>query len=518
MTGVTTSFGSGGDVFLLKFDNIGKLLWARTWGGSNYEEGRGVATDSLGNVYVTGTTYSFGAGQSDAFILKFDSAGNLIWQRTWGGSSSEAGYGISVDSSDSIYVTGYTASAGAGGIDLFLLKLDSSGNMVWQHTWGGLASDSGSAIAINGSRDVYVAGYTNSFGAGKDDALLLKFDSNGNLLWQKTWGGISTDQASGIALDSGGNSIYLAGTTCSYGAGGCDAPILKISVAGNLVWQHTWGGSSDDQASALAVERFTGDIYVTGSTDSYGTAGDVILLKLSPQGSLISQNVWGGQGADSGTAVSVDASGSPVIGGYVSEASPYTLSSGNSTLGTPNFNLSGPSFALGTPSFSLNSPNGAVTTPTSSLTYAGLQDAFLLKYGVIKIDCGQGLSCFIAANATLSTIDLAGKRLSFTLNKDPGHLGFVNVSIPRPTVPPLSQLNVYVNQTQLSDSNKKINMNSTYIAIYFTLSLDSNLSIQVAWGSAASIPSAITTVAVFLVLALFRYVRRTKSRKVLNLL
>ena len=112
------------------------------------------------------------------------------WAHTWGGASADSVSGIAVDpASGAIYATGSTSSFGAGGVDVLLLKYDSSGSLVWSRTWGGPGNESGNSVAVDGLGNVYVVGSTDSFGAGWYDALILKFDRSGNLLWSRTWGG-----------------------------------------------------------------------------------------------------------------------------------------------------------------------------------------------------------------------------------------------------------------------------------------------------------------------------------------
>jgi hypothetical protein len=207
------------------------------------------------------------------FLLKYDGSGNLQWENTWGGSNYDWAYGVAVGS-DGLYVAGVTDSYGATG-DVFLLKYDGSGNLQWENTWRGSSNSEPHGVAV-GSDGIYVAGETYSYETGSTDAFLLKYDGSGNLQWSKTWGGSSKDRAWGIAVWSDG--IYIAGDTESYGAGGSDVFLLKYDGSGNLQWSKTWGGSNYDGALCIAVG--SDGIYVAGYTDSYGTGRfDALLLK-----------------------------------------------------------------------------------------------------------------------------------------------------------------------------------------------------------------------------------------------
>ncbi len=397
ITGSTGSFGAGGfDVFLLKYDYTGNLLWQRTWGGSKDDyaaggggislgAGRGVATDSAGNAYVAGSTLSYGYNNNftNAFLLKFDPQGNLLWQRTWGGTSYERTQALALDAFGSIYLTGYTNSSGAGGGDIFLIKVNSTGNLQWQRTWGGSDLDEGFGLTIDSSGYAYVAGYTQSFGI--KHAVLLKFNSTGSLQWQRNWGGSSADLGSSVAADVSGD-IYMAGSTGSFAtptndsASHWDVFLLKFDATGNLLLQETWGGTGFDHGNDATVDA-NGTIYVSGVTAS--TQGGVFLLHLNPDGTILQQVAWGpdaNDGEDRG--ITVDSVGRVFVTGIVSSPPPYLLVSTGFTLQTPVGTVGVTrNSTTGTSPFHEDSPSGIVMTPAGNQTYAGLKDAFLFEYG-----------------------------------------------------------------------------------------------------------------------------------------
>jgi uncharacterized delta-60 repeat protein len=367
-----------GDVVLLKYDSAGGLVWQKTWGGTGNDYGFGVAVDGSGNIYVTGYTESFGAGNADVVLLKYSPSGGLLWQKTWGGTNSDEGWGVAVDSSGNIYVAGYTYSFGAGNYDVVLLKYDSAGGLVWQKTWGGGSGDFGWGVAVDGSGNIYVTGGTLSFGAGSYDVVLLKFDSSGGLVWQNTWGDTNEDSGRGVAVDGSGN-IYVTGYTMSFGAGYMDVVLLKFDSGGTLQWQRTWGGISVDCGEGVAVDD-SGNIYVTGYTDSFGAGGyDVVLLKYDSAGGLVWQKTWGGTDADEGWGVTTHA-GYVYFTGYVSEAS-RTLNAVSGNVTTPSGTVGSlGNSTLGTPTYTPGTPIFTPGTPSGSETYAGSIDVFLLKF------------------------------------------------------------------------------------------------------------------------------------------
>ncbi|MHA1492157.1 MAG: SBBP repeat-containing protein [Promethearchaeota archaeon] len=281
LAGFTGSFGAGYyDMCLVKYDSLGTQQWNVTWGGSGDDSCNGVAVDSLDNIYVAGYTSSFGAGSYDMCLVKYNSStGTQQWNVTWGGSSGDAGLGVAVDSLDNIYVAGSTDSWRDSN-DMCLVKYDSSGARLWNVTWGGNGYDRANGVAVDSLDNIYVAGYTSSFGAGSYDMCLVKYNSStGTQQWNVTWGGSSSDEGNGVAVDSLDN-IYVVGSTQSFGAEGSDICLVKHdSSTGARQWNVAWGESNDDYGRCVAVDSLD-NIYVTGITDSFGAGGyDLFLVK-----------------------------------------------------------------------------------------------------------------------------------------------------------------------------------------------------------------------------------------------
>jgi uncharacterized delta-60 repeat protein len=379
VTGSTLSFGAGWeDVLVLKYSPAGVLVWQKTWGGTDSEWGEGIAVDVSGNIYVTGPTYSFGAGMDDTFLLKYSSAGALLWQKTWGGTGADRGNGVAVDASGNIYVAGYTGSFGAGVDDVLLLKYSPAGALLWQKTWGGTDSDDAFSVAVDASGNIYVTGRTRSFGAGSWDVLLLKYSPAGALLWQKTWGGTDSDDGQRCAVDASGN-IYVTGGTRSFGAGMDDAFLLKYSPAGALLWQKTWGGTDMDYGWSVAVD-VSGNICVAGSTASFDAGlDDVLVLKYSSAGALLWQKTWGGTDYDNGNGVAVDASGNICVTGETYDLT-RILQGVSGTETAPAGTETTPAGTETAPMGTETMPAGTETTPAGSETYAVAADAILLVF------------------------------------------------------------------------------------------------------------------------------------------
>ena len=218
-----------GSVIIWKYNSLGVYQWERTWeGGVLTDTGYGIAVDSSINIYITGLIYNSGSIY-DLFLLKYDSSGNLQWNTTWGGSEFEVGTSIAIDSSNNILIGGITSSYGAGEYDLFLVAFDSSGQLQWNTTWGGSEFDGGwDILSLDQSGNIYIGAGTENFGAGLMDGILLNYSSTGQQQWNTTWGGSGNDGFNSIIVDSSDN-IFLTGYTDSFGAGGDDIILVKYS-------------------------------------------------------------------------------------------------------------------------------------------------------------------------------------------------------------------------------------------------------------------------------------------------
>jgi len=268
---------------VLKLDASGNTMWEKMYGGGDGEGGRSIHQTADGGYIVTGFTRSYGAGDKDLWVLKLDSCGTIMWQKAYGGSNYEEGYEIH-QTSDGGYIL--TGSSEAGANDVWLLKLDSTGNINWQKTYGGIANDYGLSIQQTADNGYVVAGYTSSYGTGASDAWVLKLDSTGNINWQKTYGGIDYDYAHSIQQTVEGGYI-LTGNTCSFGAGGADIWIIKLDSIGNMSWQKTYGGIGSE--SGFSVRQTSdGGYIVTGHIGSFPAVWlDLLILRLDNSGCML---------------------------------------------------------------------------------------------------------------------------------------------------------------------------------------------------------------------------------------
>ena len=267
--------------------NFLQPIWFRTWGDKYDDIANSIAVDDS-NIYTVGYAFNRSSTSYDVFVLKYDLNGNLTWDLTWGDNNDNEATSVAVENSN-VYVTGNTDNSGISANDVFILKIDQDGNLVWNVTWGGSKVDYGQSIATDGLY-LYVTGYTCSYGAGSDDIFILKYDLNGTLLWNITWGGINEEYGWSIAVDE--SNIYIAGESNSYGLNGTQALVLKYNLAGKLVWYRVWGYNGSDRAFSITVQNKT--IYITGDTTSFGGGGWIaFLVKYDMNGVFLWYRIWG---------------------------------------------------------------------------------------------------------------------------------------------------------------------------------------------------------------------------------
>lgn len=399
-TGSLIQSGNAGgtDGFVVKLDSAGTGLGYYTYiGGSGYDSCTGIAVNSSGDAWVTGVTtstnfptkspfQSSNAGSSNAFVACINSGGTALLSSSYlGGSGSDEGLAIALDSSGDAYITGTTSSTNfptkvplqstnGGGNDAFVTEVSSAGtSLVYSSHLGGSGYDAGNAIALDSSGNIYVAGTTGSTNfpvknaiqtksGGGTDAFVVKINKGeGSIAYATYLGGSNNDGASGIAADSSGNA-YVTGFTSSTNfptlsayqttnKGGMDAFVTKINSTGSALTYSTYlGGSGDDPALAIAVNS-SGDVYVAGSTSStnFPTLSAVqssnaaasgeengYVTELNSTGSaLLFSTYLGGNGAsgDFADGIVIDSSGNAYVTGFASSNNFPTADAFQSTNG-----------------------------------------------------------------------------------------------------------------------------------------------------------------------------------------
>jgi len=349
--------------------------WHTFYGITGTDEGRGIAVDERGNIYVTGYSEATwqgdgGAnplhphsGNNDIVVLKLNSRGAYKWHTFYGGSNRDNGMAISVDGSRNVYVGGYSLDtwqgdgganplhAHSGGNDFVVLKLDSNGAYQWHTFYGSSLYDECYAIAVEGSGNIYVTGYSADTWQGDDgvnplhvhsggaDIVVLKLGSNGTYQWHTFYGTSSSDGGHGIALD-GSTNVYVTGVSYeswqgddgvnplhAY-SGSIEIVVLKLDSNGTYQWHTFYGSGAWDYGYAIAVDM-NGNVYVSGYSDAtwQGDEGanplhahsgdrDIVVVKLNSSGVYQWHTFYGSADEDMGRGIAVDESGNVYVTGY----------------------------------------------------------------------------------------------------------------------------------------------------------------------------------------------------------
>jgi hypothetical protein len=348
------------------------LQWVKTMGGSGVNASAPFMTmDNSNNIYTTGyftgtvdfdpgtgVTNLTSLGGQDAYLVKLDGSGNFLWAKSFGGTGNDYSYCVAIDATGNIYLTGnyettvdFDPGAGitnltvVGAADIFISKLDASGNFVWAKSMGGATNEYSNSLDIDASGNVYATGVyagtvdfdpsvaiSNLTSAGADDIFVVKLDVSGNLVWAKSMGGTGSEWSDTIELDGSGNAYTTgnyagtsdfdpnAGIVNLISAGMDDIFVSKLDISGNFVWAKSMGGTLSDFANGMTVD-VTGIVYTIGNYD--GTAdfdpgvgvsnlttagtGDIFISKLDANGNFIWAKSMGSSLSDYGGSVAIDA-------------------------------------------------------------------------------------------------------------------------------------------------------------------------------------------------------------------
>ena len=316
IAGYTLSFGDPyGDVYLIKTYENGDTAWTRIYTGFGEDGARSVKQTSDGGYIVAGQT-AFIGGYYDVYLIKTDPSGNIVWTYTYGGTGSDIAWDVEQTSDGGYILAGVTSSFGVGGRDVYLIKTLSNGVEDWSRTYGGSGWEYGHSVQQTSDGGYIIVGYTDSFGAGGDDIYLIKTDASGNLTFPpKTFGGTGGEQGHSVKQTSDGGYI-IAAHTWSYGAGGADVYLLKTNASCDSVWARTYGGSDWDWGYSVQQTADEGYI-VAGYTNSYGEGGrDIYLVKTDAYGDTAWTKTCGGINDEEGYEVQQTFDGGYIVAGY----------------------------------------------------------------------------------------------------------------------------------------------------------------------------------------------------------
>ena len=345
--------GGSADIFIVKYDTLGNVIWAKGFGSNQFDDGIDIATDAAGDVYFCGTfngltitmgsvtlTNAAGLGNtSDLFLMKMDSSGIVLWAKRAGGMENDYGTDLAVDNSGDILMTGIfksssitfgatvlgNAGGGSGTSDAFIAKYDSLGSLIWAKSEGGGADDEGRDVTANILGDIFLLGVFNgtsitfgsttlpNAGVGYNDIFISKYDSLGNIIWAKGIGGSNNEDVRNISMDLLGNILVAGnfnsptltiGSTVLTTAGSDDVLVVKYDTSGNIIWAESAGGTLSDRCYGSMVDAnnnliitgfFNSPVLTIGST-ALSTVGsyDIFLAKYDFAGNVSWAKSFGG--------------------------------------------------------------------------------------------------------------------------------------------------------------------------------------------------------------------------------
>jgi len=381
--GTTSSFGAGNsDAYLIKTNLTGDTLWTKVFGGAGMDYGYSLQQTTDGGYIVSGTTVSFGS--LDFYLIKTNSTGDTLWTKTIG-IVNEFGYSIQQTSDGGYILLGKTNGFGIGDFDAHLVNTDASGNILWTKGYGGTGTDEGISVQQTSDAGYIIMGTTNSFGAGLFDIFLIKTNSTGDTLWTKTYGGLNNDglenyeKTSHCVQQTSDGGYIVTGHTASFGSGNEDAYLIKTDNAGNLLWSKTYGGTGSEVGFSTR-QTTDGGYVIAGFTSSFGAGSwDAYLIKTNSIGDTLWTKTFGTINDELAYSIQQTSDGGYIMSGFID-----TITGGISDIyliktdsaGNSGCNQSMTNTIITTPVTVLTNPtmqifSGGTATPTNSIVNNG---------------------------------------------------------------------------------------------------------------------------------------------------
>ncbi len=303
------------DICLVKTDRDGEVDWSRTYVWDAADVGYSVHPTRDGGFIVTGCTTSFGTGSHDIYLLKVDGSGGVLWTRVYGSPALDMAFSVRQTRPDGGYVAvGVTNRAPSHLNDILLLKTDENGDSVWLRTYGGEKDDVARSVEQTADGGFVIGGTTESFGAGGLDLYLMRTDEKGDTLWTRTFGGSGDELGTSVRQTTDGGFVVV-GTTASFGAGCDDVFMVRTDGDGNPLWTKTFGGPGYETGLSIVQTADSGFI-ITGSLYPLPEGpNQVYIVRTDSDGSCLWTRTYAGSVVERGNAVTVTPEGAYVIAG-----------------------------------------------------------------------------------------------------------------------------------------------------------------------------------------------------------
>jgi len=305
MVGSTLSFGGAIDVYLIKVNAAGNLLWTKTYGGPFVDGGGTVREATDRGFIISGSSDSYSSGNYDAYLIKTDSVGNVVWKKLYGGANIDVANSVEQTGDGGYILAGYTYSNSFGINDVFLIKTDANGDTLWTRTYGGILGDPVFCVHHTVDGGYILAGWSQSYGLGNNgQACLLKIDANADTVWTKTYGGPFTDAFNHV-LETPDNGYLATGYTNSSSGGGSDIFVVRTNTLGDTLWMKTYGTPFREEQSEKIEFTSDGGYVITGTQGGFSgdPINDIFLLKIDSMGNIIWSELYGDTLEDEGHSV-----------------------------------------------------------------------------------------------------------------------------------------------------------------------------------------------------------------------
>ncbi len=315
--GSTSSYGAGNqDIWLVKTDAYGNKLWDKTFGGEKDEGGFSVQQTTDGGYIVCGATNSYGAGGADVWLVKTDASGNKLWDRTFCGAETDIAYSVQQTTDGGYILCGVTKSQTAVDKEMWLINTDADGNKLWDKTFGGKGSATGTSVQQTADGGYIACGSTKSIAGDDQEVLITKTDASGNKEWDNIIGGDEHEQYMGRSVQQTTDGGYIV-----YGStGNMEVLLIRIDSKGNNLWDKKYGEQPDivDEAGNSVQQTTDGGYIVCGAAPSFKFRSEVVwLMKTDVNGNREWSKTFGRKKGCIGSSVQQTADGGYVVCGTV---------------------------------------------------------------------------------------------------------------------------------------------------------------------------------------------------------
>ncbi len=371
-------------ILITGFQNLCSQTICMRFGGPNSEYAYDIFSADHSSFLIAGSTDSYGAGSSDLYVIKFNAYGVAQWTRTVGDVGNEIGYAIDQATNGDYIVAGETNSFGTGG-DMYVVRLDSMGNLLWTASIGGASYDYAREIAATADNGCVVVGASSSYGLGFEDSYVAKLDSLGNLQWARTIGDVNTEGAYAVLASSDGN-IVVAQRGFPV-AGAAQLYVTKMTYGAVVLWsKHFASHDANDFFVPGDIIEANGGYVISGFVDTVlGTNKNTFLTKISPNGTHQWTRIIGLPGNDNGYSLQPAVDGGYIISGSYFGATAKAFIAKTDTFGIPYWFTRSNAAAN-------NYSYGAVELMTGSFYTVGNTDAFGQDIFMMRLDA-QGRTC-----------------------------------------------------------------------------------------------------------------------------